>query len=525
MRTEILAFLIIIILPFWGDGQSLRKITTIPIDTAVKEPHLSHARGYNFVGIGRVNQKTRNVVDKKPYQDDGTPLFKYNYSFGYHYKAHPNRAKISITVEDKKLYGFADADGKMVIPCIYDYLDELFFGKNTVGRRDGQYRLIDTLGNETLLPKIKYGSKLQLIGESRMMAKNHRGDVVLYDLEGNALTRGGRFVKFNPHYPDYFLKKSSSRTRHSLYYKGDSLLIRADNETMIQMFPGKIVAQYLDKRSHFQLYDENCQAIKTDKLITDYCGEGFVFAKQYANGRAYGILDENLEVVVPPIYDWIQDWVNQNLKVTKANNRYGVMTYDGEEILPNEYSSHFIMTENDIIASIGKQKYWFDKEGNQLLDESFIEKAKPALGSMVRLVLSKKEHQVLAVQMQDGKYYMFDRKGNLLNDTPFDYLEYLSPNLLIFNTGLDKKGVINEKGEIVLPEVHTHIYPVITEIHEDYHFTGLLVIKEGDSLSIANSKGEILISNYHKPVFEAVSMKHFWISNKDQWEVYEIVNN
>lgn len=112
-----------------------------------------------------------------------------------------------------------------------------------------------------------------------------------------------------------------------------------------------------------------------DSVFETTGGENFVFSKTIDGVRCYGLLDYNGEIIVEcsPKYSFLSfDWNKKCIK-TQVDEKYGIDSFDGKELVPPIYDRlHFL--ENDlIIYKYNGLEGLMDLIGNRLTEPIFYE--------------------------------------------------------------------------------------------------------------------------------------------------------
>lgn len=177
--------------------------------------------------------------------------------------------------------------------------------------------------------------------------------------------------------------------------------------------------------------------------------DGFVVFKN-SDGK-YACLSKEDKWVAPFEYDGItlDGFSHEGLICVKKSGLSGLLDKDGKEILPCKYKSISKFENGVASVEIDGNKYWINKEGNEV--------------SQPEVTETKSVFEEYEVVERDGKYGIVDKDGNAI--TPFKYdtisvQNVYSPNIIQFFKGYvvvtinNLRGLVNEKGEEVVPCKH-----------------------------------------------------------------------
>jgi len=139
---------------------------------------------------------------------------------------------------------------------------------------------------------------------------------------------------------------------HIQYIENDSLL-KIDKQIK-QNFPGYQLAFYLPYENELYYYI-------TNKKLNFY-------GNQEENVTT-GIIDQNMNIVVPPEFDFIgaPDEIYKSTVVVKKNNLYGLYRLDGTELLKPKYDALYPVDIGEVYAQFKKGDIfgWIDTSRNE----------------------------------------------------------------------------------------------------------------------------------------------------------------
>lgn len=225
---------------------------------------------------------------------------------GVYDSIYPVTENLFIVIEDEK-YGLADRYGTVVLPCKYEYIDDL---SNEDGMSKGYLIVYD--GE-------KYGSV------------NYLGEQVVPCIYDELVAYVYKFE-----FDDYFDYDARA------------------SEVMRRMLPD----------GRYEYVNVDGKKLPNDEDFGSFF-LGFATAKQ--NGK-YGLMNMDGDILVPCIYD--EDFLFlPDALVVRKNGKYGTISYSGEELIPCEYDaceplrymlSSLILKQNDgyiIVSADGTMEY------------------------------------------------------------------------------------------------------------------------------------------------------------------------
>ena len=186
-----------------------------------------------------------------------------------------------------------------------------------------------------------------------------------------------------------------------------------------------------------------------------------------------------------------------------ANDKVGVVNKSGEVLVDPTYEQIYIpnQAEDVFICISGDGSYRiFDSHRKELLKE--FSEVTPLMIAEERLEMEK---QVLCYK-EGEKYGLIDLSGNILTEAIYEKIESLKNkpgSILVKKDGL--YGVLNSKGEIIIPEKYDSIKSdeYCSEI-DGYAKTGYIIsqkTKTGVIFGYVDYTGKILV----KPKYESIS--------------------
>lgn len=217
----------------------------------------------------------------------------------------------------------------------------------------------------------------------------------------------------------------------------------------------------------------------------------------------WGFMDENGSVRISPIYDNVEPF-SEGLALVVVNKKVGFIDQAGREVIPKAYDDGESFVGGLAIVSINDQYGMIDRINRVVIPLKFD-------------VVSK-FYKGLALVADENGYGFIDKKGEMVIETYLDFAsdfkngfsiveksgvkgiiddvgEFIIPIKYKWLTTFSNEslfvakddfffGVLNEKGEIVVPFIYDRI--------GEYH-CGLALAVRGDKYGFLNTKGEIAI--------------------------------
>ena len=164
----------------------------------------------------------------------------------------------------------------------------------------------------------------------------------------------------------------------------------------------------------------------------------------------WGFADINLNIIVPCIYDSVNDFCN-GFALVQKNKKFGYIDFSGKMVIPLDYSSGKNMGNNGLIA-VKKEKFWgfINKENKIIIDFKFLD-------------AESFSEDVAVVSYDKKKYFFIDERGYSLFNQKFDFCASFSEGVATVGTRLSttslRYGLIDKFGKIIVPVENAFIYP------------------------------------------------------------------
>ena len=240
--------------------------------------------------------------------------------------------------------------------------------------------------------------------------------------------------------------------------------------------------------------DGKCGVIdKTGKLVidTDYqyitlCQKYIVASKERNDETRYGVIDYNGKEILPFNYDAIyvdQTLADRGLFIAEKNDKCGVVNDKDEEIISREwYYIRFVAATGNFLCykSTDNGNYkvvMVNKKGEEVSDRITVD---TILGfGFSKATAATRDNN------SDHAWGLLDTKLEwIVNPKWYDGNSFNDDGLSIFAPESAEFGAVNDKGEVVIRPRYTQMY---------YFGGGLYNVYDGSEEGMINSKGETVI--------------------------------
>jgi hypothetical protein len=255
------------------------------------------------------------------------------------------------------------------------------------------------------------------------------------------------------------------------------------------------------------LYDDGYGRISNQSLMGLVAPDGklilppqYNFIGFFSEGRAlfqtpegtFGYLDEKGAVVIAPVYEYAEDF-QQGMAIVTKNGQNLLIRPDGSLIksigqlsryFPEPYGMDFRnQQQNDpgYLAVMQAENYLvglLDKDGNTVIQPVYEH-------------LSLPQNGILVAQM-GGKYGLIRLDGSEAAPREYQYMDRLSADRFTAMKDNDQFGLINEKGELVLPFEYAYFSPI---------GDGLLIAARGEKTGIIDQNGAVVVPFEYNSIY------------------------
>ena len=315
-------------------------------------------------------------------------------------------------------------------------------------QKDGKYGIIDFSGKSIIKPQYDEIRNMPY-REGELIAKKD-------DKYGVININGGKLLDFKY---DYITGDSYYSTEKE--YTLDGYIVGVNNGD------GKMQYGYLNSNRN-QLLETSFDRVyrmnnvKDDEnvyLVTEKDGN----IQLYRNDKI--LLDNNYQAI-----NYNED---SKLLILQKDNKYGVTDLNGKQILNIEYDQIQI-PGNYIIAIKNGNSETFDLSGTKQENLQF-----------TNIMMTNNENYNISIDTND-KYGVISKDGTTIIENKYNYIQYLFANYFIVGGDSGKSGIINDKGEELLPIN----YEVIQKIDN----SDIIQAMTGNTLELYNKQISKIVS-------------------------------
>ena len=142
-------------------------------------------------------------------------------------------------------------------------------------------------------------------------------------------------------------------------------------------------------------------------------------------------------------YDYV-DSFSDNVAIAKKNFKYGVVNYDGKELIPLKY---------DEIKRVDKVFFKVKKDNRyglySLKGEELIEPIYEDIGTFKEDIIKVK---------RNSRYGILNKNKYIVVPFQYDYIDELSDGLILFKKGW-KYGFLDKRGKEIIPPIYDKATP------------------------------------------------------------------
>ena len=328
-----------------------------------------------FAGCGGNTENTEEMNDSAGYEDVNT-FIGYNEE-----KDVGDYMLLSWSCNEGPLVAFADnktdkcgaldADGKIVIPCEYDYITYMDDDNTYMMEKDGLLGIVDKTGKEILPCEYTRLGSRSMEGDDYVPAQKGQKDPF-----GFISIKDGK-VMIEPKFMD---ARSFNGT--------DLAPVQFDNELW----------GYIDRKGNTVIEPKFEEAFEFGGLSEAGDEKAGEVARVRMTGKGRdslgkeGIIDTEGNFVIPDKYDWIVDYYHEdgiaiingyppgeNNPEGQMSDYYGAIDRDGKEIIPlqqnveifySPFTKNFCVTKMDENGGDEGSTY-YDKNGKEITEEEY----------------------------------------------------------------------------------------------------------------------------------------------------------
>ena len=182
-------------------------------------------------------------------------------------------------------------------------------------------------------------------------------------------------------------------------------------------------------------------------------------------------------------------WYDTNVLKVQKDEKYGLIDFQGQEILPCEYDEISPMSGIENVIKIKKEEKYgvIDSKGNTILKTDYIS-IEP---------LGTKNISNYIIQTEEGKYGIASHSDNIILDAIYDGIQQAHRNNMYVVIKEGKQVVVNNQGEELLNGDYDEIKDILKTTDQ-----GVIYQKDG-KYGVMNFSGEQIIPNTYENLQEA----------------------
>jgi hypothetical protein len=364
--------------------------------------------------------------------------------FHYLSYAQPNGL---IRVCDGNKWGFLDKKGMIVIPIEYDDAIEFYEGRSLVKKGDSSF-CIDINGRLTSGCVERYakweftegGSYTQYIKGRRIVSRppfkgvtDDEGKLIIPIMYAHIIGMESNTSKYRWSKLYY---KASIGNRWGVMDKNGKVMIPFVYDEVYD-FMGGMELYMVRKNNLYGLFDKKFN----EMLPCVYEGIDFVTFKGkywFRKKEKWGLMDKDQKVIIEPQYDshgWMK---NGKIQVTK-NKKNGIIDTLGQIIIPLMYDGLDDETHNGLIVASLKNKWgYLDSLGKIAIPFEYDD--------------IRKFYKSIAGVKKEGNYFFINASNERINSNTYDFIDHDWFGKEGIKVMRNKKvGIVDVKGNEVIP--------------------------------------------------------------------------
>lgn len=350
-------------------------------------------------------------------------------------------------VKKGNLYGVISPQGKSIIPFEYDYISG--FNNDYTVQKNNKYGIVNSK-NKLIIPfKYDYIDDLGFVNNLCIAKINNK--------YGFLDKKGKIFIDLKYDSASPFYKETAVVSEGDLYFiinkKGERI---SEKYSYMGKSPRGLITYHVG--DYIGLMSENGKILVPAiyKEISTYLAGG-VMIKVTDNQMKKGIIDKTGKIIVPILYDDITYYGGSRI-LLRNNEKYGYCDLNGKLIIPLQYDGGLPFTEGK--AGVIKDGYWgfIDENNNTVIDFKF---------------------KGVMREFSNG-YAGFGAREESSNSY------YTS----------DQWGIINKKGEIIIPTVYMsvgEVYNGSVSVTDFSNYSMIVNLKNQTLFDLGKNKEERLM--------------------------------
>lgn len=370
-------------------------------------------------------------------------------------------------VEKNHKFGFIDKADNEIIPLNYQDASDSTLDSIVVLNKNGKWAFFDSFGkqkteftyDEIVLTNIDIkGESESTFWKNGLILVRKNGKVAYLDKNLKEVIPFGKY-DFGERFNQNRIAIISKNGKYGIINEFGKEIIQPKYDTLehpeedyheSEIFEGKNknYITLLDKRGN-KIYDKikvyNFDFSRLKNKVQR------VYIIQNLKNK-YGVVDSQGKIIIPFIYDEIQDFNGTANTIVKLRGKFGLVSSDNKIVYPVVCES--IMTWKDL-------DYYIITKNNKagIIDKIL----KPVLNFNYQdLSPCFYDNKNRFIAKRNDKYGVIDRTGRII--IPFDYsemsnwVEYGPGSDYHFVTKNDKKGLITKEGKTVIPTIYDSLF-------------------------------------------------------------------
>ena len=394
------------------------------------------------------------------------------------------------------LYGFIDTTGKWVIKPKYDDAQSFSEGYSAVCINDSCFfinkkgeKLVDIYFNEI---ESFYNGVAVVKNQQLYYLLNRSGQIISEGYEEITTNNNNVYVcKKNGVYgaidskarqiiPFIYQKLGDFTNGYSYYQKGKIGLINLKNQTLPDIWDwiSEVNSEQLiivKRNNKFGIINTSGELIIEPKYdLIQECGQSIYLLVDNANYGFYNIKDKCFETYIEYTYKnqlIANEYFNGTYFKLYRNNDVGIIDKNGKLTINYGVYQNITFNENNLLKVQKNNKYGF-------IDY----KQKPIVP--IEYEYADNFATQSSIVSKSNSYSIIDHKGKIIYTLKNAVLKRLSPSIILVEQEDEKIGLINPKGEILVPIIYNE--------YKDDSIDGYL-FKLNDNLFYYNSSYKFMI--------------------------------
>lgn len=445
---------------------------------------------------------------------------------------------------ENEKWGFANKGGEIVIPCQYDKCGFFSNGVAWVAKGD-KYGAINKKG-ELIIDYIFDG-----VGQHKQGVIPVKRDF----LWGFVDTTGKQLLPFL--FEDFELSDNKIHVKQNRQWgivdrKGKQIIQPIYNNNF-EFDNGLAIVSRRDKKGVISQNGHEVIDCKFDYVEKVNDSLFIVGIYKSYNNHQFGLMNVAGSTKIPVIYKKMQNVVGQAI-IAGSNNDFGLLSYNNDTLIDFVYADLKSGNTNLLAAKRSGQWGFIDLHNNTIIPFDY-QDAGPFINQLAIVAksssygvinnkneeiipflfnrITKVDQQIFKVEKSSG-YGFYSSEGKPLTELEYDYLDYHAyedytgyrEEEMDFGTFVNgyaivgkigRVGMINTKGEVVVPLKYHHLTP--------FDRNGIAVANFKDRKLLVNSKGsELTEAKFENILLDAASGYHYtlkklpYLKNEKKYE-------